>query len=214
MGIVKRGIAQGFSGKIGNLVYSQHEDRETTVSLAPTPSTKPATADQLSTRQDTSLCTAFVRPLAEFAKIGFRLQGKFEKQTAYNAMVSYTRKNALTGTYPNRTVDMARVLMTKGNMRPPEDAAVNLTGSGLAFSWNPEIKVEGAHFSDQVVMMAYFPELKMARYMVGGAQRHAGKDVLMLTGIKQGYAAAVYLSFITDNRQAISDSIYLGQFIW
>ncbi|SDZ89345.1 DUF6266 family protein [Pedobacter hartonius] len=214
MGIVKSGIAQGFSGKVGNMVFSQHEDRETTVSLAPAPSTKAPTTDQLSTRQDTSVCTAFVRPLAEFAKIGFRLQGKLERQTGYNAMLSYVRKNALTGIYPNRIVDVSGVLMTRGNMRPPEDAAVQLTGSGLAFSWNPEIKVEGLHFSDQVVMMAYFPELKMARYMIGGAQRHAGKDVLMLTGIKQGYAAAVYLSFITDNREAISDSVYLGQFIW
>jgi hypothetical protein len=214
MAIVKSGIAQGFSGTVGNIVFSQHEGRETTVSSKPAVSNKPPTVKQLSIRQDTSVSTDFLRPLKEFVKIGFGLQGKAERRSPYNSMVSYIRAHAITGKYPNRAVDFSRVLMTKGNMRPPEDVEVSLTGTGLAFSWNGEIKTEGAHFSDQVMMMAYFPGLKTTRYMSAGAQRHAGKDVLILTGIKQGYTAEVYLSFVTDNREAISDSVYLGQFIW
>jgi hypothetical protein len=153
-------------------------------------------------------------PLKEFAKVGFELEAKSRKSNAYNAMTSHVRNNAFTGEYPEIAIDFSKVLITKGKMPPPQDAVVSLTESGLAFSWDPEIKVDGSHFSDQVVMMAYFPKLGQARFIAGGAQRYTGKDQLMLSGIKQGSAVEIYIAFIADNRQGISDSVYLGQLSW
>lgn len=214
MAIVKGGAAQNFSGKVGDVTYSQQKDGTTTVRQTPVASEDPPTVKQLSTRRDTTICSEFLKPIKEFIDVGYELQSRLEKQNQNNTIVSHVRHQALTGVYPNRSVDLSKVRVTKGQMQPPEDATVALTEFGLSFTWNPEIKIKGIHYSDQVMMLAYFPELGKAKYMTAGAQRHQGKDLLVLNGITHGHIAEIYISFISDNRKSISDSVYLGQLIW
>jgi hypothetical protein len=214
MGKVKKGPATGWSGKVGNLVYSQHADRETTVSEAPTPSDAPATKKQSRARQVTTICGSYLSPLKGFVHVGARAKGKPKGQSPYNVMVSYARAHAIGGVYPNQYIDFSQLLITQGTMMPPQDAIVQLTEEGLAFEWNPENIQDEDHYTDQVMIMAYFPELKTARYKTSCAERHIGKYLLPLAGIKKGYAAEIYISFITDERDRISDSVYLGQLIW
>lgn len=214
MGIVKGGIAQNFSGKVGNLIYSRQPDGTITVRQAAEVIQKPPTVKKLSTQGDTSICSKFLKPVKEFVQVGYELQSKIEKDNYHNSIASYIRLNAFTGVYPDRRIDFSKVLFTKGQMQPPEDATVALTEFGMAFTWNTEARIKGIHYSDQVMMLAYFPELKNARYMTAGAQRHQGKDLLVLNGISHGHIAEIYISFISDNRKSISDSVYLGQLIW
>lgn len=214
MAIVKEGIAQGFSGKVGNLEFSRQKDGSTRVRQVPVASDKPPTVKQLSVQQDTKNCKNFLNPLKDFVDVGYELAGKIRGISAYNSIVSQVRMFTLTGEYPNRRIDFSKVLVTKGQMQLPEDATVTLTEFGLAFTWNTETEAKGIHYSDQVMMLAYFPELEKAKYMTAGAQRHQGKDLLVLNGIPHGHIAEIYISFISDNRKSISDSVYLGQLIW
>ncbi|HEY0175444.1 MAG TPA: DUF6266 family protein [Pedobacter sp.] len=213
MALVKSGIAKGFSGKVGNIIFSQQKNGTTTVREKPETIEKPATLKQLSSRQDMAVCNAFLKPLKSFILTGYALQAEQEKGNQHNSMVSYLMLNALTGEYPDRRIDFSKVLVTKGKMQQPEDAAVNLNESGFSFSWNPKT-TDDLHYSDQIMMLAYFPELQRAEFRTAGAQRHQGKDLLFLSGIKKGYIAEVYISFITDDRKGISDSVYLGQLTW
>lgn len=214
MAIVKGGIALGFSGKHGNTIFSQQKDGTTIARQVPVASQKPPTVKTLSTLGDTAICSGFLNPIKEFAQVGYELQCKIEKRNYYNSISSYVRLNAFTSVYPNRRIDFSKVLVTKGQMQLPEDATVTLTEFGLAFTWNTETEAKGIHYSDQVMMLAYFPELEKAKYMTAGAQRHQGKDLLVLNGIPHGHIAEIYISFISDNRKSISDSVYLGQLIW
>lgn len=213
MGKVISGAGMGFSGKVGNLVYSQHRDGTTRVRSVPVASGKPMTVGQLSTAQDTTICALFMKPLADFVRVGYDCSANALRKSAYHVMVSHLRKETIKGVYPNREIDFSKVLMSKGDLQPPRDAAVKRTAAGLEFSWNSETSSRN-HYTDQVVMLAYFPELAKCVFITAGAQRDKGKDELFLRGTENGYVAEIYLSFVTNDRRRISDSVYLGQLNW
>lgn len=214
MAIVKSGIAKGFSGKVGGLVFNQQADGTTTVQEVPDFSNTLRTIPQLSVWADGKILGVFLKTLKRFIAVAYHLEGKRLGCNANNALVPHLRHDALMGVYPNRSINYSKVLITKGDLPSPEDVTVTVTDYGLAFTWDNEIRIGGAHFSDQIMMLAYFPELDQVRYMTAGSQRHTGKDMLMLTGIKSGFIAEVYVSFITDNGDAISNSVYVGQINW
>jgi hypothetical protein len=132
----------------------------------------------------------------------------------HNMMVSHIRKVVLEGEATERKINLSKLLVTKGDLPSATETAVMVTDQGLAFSWSTELVCKQSYHSDQVMMLAYFPELKETVYVLAGAQRYIGKDLLSLQGINKGYVAEVYISFITDHHQRISTSVYLGQFNW
>lgn len=214
MGKVTGGVAMGFSGKVGDVIFSQHEGNETRVRSVPAPSTVPPTAKQLGNRQEIAVNSAFIRTVKDFVAIGFALEGKREKINGCNAATRYNRKNSFTGGYPERRIDFSKVLMTKGQMPAPAGAAVSRNEFGFIFTWDTADDERGVHYTDQVMLMAYFPELGKAEYLTSGSQRSRGTEILALGRIATGHIAEVYLSFIEDNRKSISDSVYLGQLSW
>lgn len=214
MAIVKSGIALGFSGKVGNLIFSQQANGTTTVSGIGKVRTTPFTANEIANHQCTSVCNQFIKPIKDFISVGYELEAKRKGQNQHNVMVTDLKQNSLIKDYPNTRIDFSKVLVTKGSMLPPENAAVSINEFGLGFTWDTEITVDGMHYSDQVMTLAYFPTLGKARFMTGGAQRNIGKDMLVLSGIEQGNMAEIYISLIKANRKEISNSVYLGQLIW
>jgi len=214
MAIVISGPYVGFSGTIDGLTFYQLPDGRTVVKIKNSPSETPPTEKQLAVKKDTQLFSKLLKPLRGFVLVGFELEAKIQKLNPNNAMVKTNRKNSIEGTYPNRSVNCSKILMTKGSLPSAENVAAEMNDSGLTFSWSTEIKPRMTHHSDQVMMLAYFPERKEARYMTAGAQRLTGTDFLPLDGIKKGCTAEVYLSFVSGDRKNIADSIYVGQFNW
>jgi len=213
MAKVKSGIALGISGTIGEITLCQQPDGSTTARNKQKKSDKPRTTGQLSTQMDTSLISEFFRPISYYIEVGFELETNLSLN-ANNIAAPHLRKNAVTGVYPNRTIDYSKVLLTRGKMPPPKDATVTVTDIGFAFTWDTSVELPGTHFSDQIMLMAHFTALKKAVYVTGSAQRHTGHDLLVPNGIKQGTTAEIYVSFIASDRKSISNSIYLGQVNW
>lgn len=213
MAIVTSGPYVGFVGTIDGITYYQLKDGRTVAKRKNTKSEIPLTPDQLSVLMDTWLFAQFMKPLKGFVLVGYACEALLLNVNPYNAMVSSLRKNVIQGTYPKRSIDFSKVLMTKGTLPAAESSAV-ITETGLAFTWDTALVRKTSYYSDQVMMLAYFPELKEVRYITAGAARHKGKDLLSLEGIKKGYQAEVYLSFITDDRKSISNSVYVGSFNW
>ena len=214
MAIVKNGPSMGWSGKVGNNVYSQQKNGTTTVSQVRSESYKPTSENQLNIQSDTTFTNAILKPLKSFIVVGYELWAKKKGQNQYNAMVSHFRKEVVTGKYPERKVNFGNWLVTRGSMPLPKDVGVTVIESGFEFHWNPGTEEKNTHYTDQVMLLAYLPELNEARFSTAGAQRNRGKDQLVLSGIAQGITAEVYISFISNDRRAISNSVYLGQFIW
>lgn len=214
MALVVSGPMMGFSGTVDGYTYSPQPNGTTVVKKKNSKSRKPPTPDQVSNNEDTKIWNNFMAPLKDFVKIGYDLEAKQHLQNPYNMMVKHSRKAAIQGSYPHRIIDYPQVLVTKGDLPLPKSVSVQLNSKGLTFNWSTELLAKITHYTDQVIMLAYFPELKEVRYVTAGAQRSTGKDVLNLEGIEKGYTVQVYISFTTDDRKAIADSLHLGQFNW
>lgn len=212
MAKVTGGEGMNFSGSVGAITYSQQPDGSTTAKKKQGPRTTPLTIPQLSVIQDTGLRSPFLRAVKDFIDVGFELQGKIDKMNTNNVGVRLVNK-AMAGEYPERRIDYSKVMLTKGKMETPQQAAVNLTESGVTCTWSTEMQ-KGEHYTDQIMIVAYFPDLKKAAFHTAGAQRHHGNEHLSLAGVPHGHSAEIYMSFIKNNRKGISDSIYLGQLIW
>lgn len=215
MAFVNSGPMVGFSGTINGVTYYQIPDGRTVAKPKNKKRSVPATQNQTVITNDTRRCAEFMRPLKEFTRVGYDLEAKKKPgQNGYNCMVKELRTTALAGTGEERYIDFSRVLMTKGNMYQVAETTVERTEFGIDFNWNPELTDSTTHWSDQVMMIAYFPELGDARYISAGPQRHEGKATLQLKGVKKGYTAEIYISFVADDRSSISNSQYLGQLNW
>ncbi|WP_442590600.1 DUF6266 family protein [Pedobacter sp. AW31-3R] len=213
MAIVTSGPYVGFSGTVDGITYYQLPDGRTCAKKKNKKRTVAPKPKQLVVEKDTRVFANFMKPLKRFTLVGYGLEGKKLGMNPHNAMVSCNRRNSIQGEFPNRSVDCSKILMTKGSLPGTTAAEASVTDTGVAFTWDTKVPAT-AHFTDQVILMAYFPQLKEARYSTGGRRRSIGKDFLDLAGIKKGSIAEIYISFVSDERTRISDSLHLGQFNW
>lgn len=214
MGKVTGGPSKDWSGKVGSHVFSQQQDGQTIVREIKGTIDVPPTRKQLGNRQIMELTKNFMRPLKEFVNTGYPQEKVVTGHSPFNMMVSYVRKNAIEGKYPDQHIAFSKVLMTQGPLAPPVDASVELSETGFTFKWDASILDDDIYYSDQVIMVAYFPKLKKLRDKVIGPGRYLGSAILEPLGIKHGNVAELYLSFKRAHSSMISDSVYLGQLTW
>jgi len=213
MAKVISGLGMGLSGKLGNVIFSRQKDGTTTVRGYTKPVFGPATLKQLANQQVMRITSGFMKQVKGFIKTGYELAADRANQNFNNLMVSHLRREAMIGTYPDLDIDYSKLLLTRGKLQMAADTTVVRDEQGISFSWNPETPETGMHFTDRVMMMAYFTAIKRAVYTVYGVQRQYGADHLVLRDIPSGSIADVYISFIADDRKQISNSVYLGKLI-
>jgi len=202
----------GFSGtingvtyyQINGVTYSKSKNRK---------STKPRTVKQEANSSTLGMISTFMGPFEDFAMVGYQHVAKSKGWNPHNAMVSHIW-TVLKGKGKNRRIDLKKLLVTQGNLARAKQNAVELTAEGLAFSWSKEVEPRKGHHTDQVIMLAYFPELGEVKSKIGGAERSVEKDFLSLDGIEKGYSAEIFISFIANDHSDLANSIYLGHLNW
>jgi hypothetical protein len=217
MGRMKFGPLGPFIGKVGALVGYIRRGAFVVRAL-PHPSHKPATEKQLISRKQFSMAMQFVKPINKFVNFSFHPETKGTTRIPQNAATSHLRKLAIQGDYPDYWIDFSKVIVSKGDLPLPLRPSVELSDRTLTFKWENDPETCYKRNDDQVLLMAYFPDIKHANFVVGGARRTAGMDILQiyptLNGIPgDGEATAIetYIAFISNDRQQVSDSIYLGR---
>lgn len=201
----------GFLGKLGDTVTYILNGKITRRKIGH--SAKPATIAQLEARQATPVTNEFIKPVKEFIKIGFKGEAKLTKKNANSLISSYTRNYAIKGEYPYKEIDFTKVLFSKGNMPGTPDVKVKLMEDGVQFSWNKNLIPGHFRSDDQAMLMVYFPELKTAEYVINGGARGIGIANLSLIKHDTPTIMETYISFISVDRESVSDSMYTGQFI-
>jgi len=214
MAIVTSGPFLGWSGSADGFTYYLLPDGRTCVKKKNRKSSIPPTQPQIVNRADTAIVSKFIKPFEEFIQVGYQLESKKTNQNPHNVMTKHVRDITIQGLYPDRKIDISKVLVSIGKLPGAAETSVMMTEQGLTFHWSTELVRKLSHYSDQVMMLAYFPELQEVTHVISGAQRHLGTDLLPLAGIKKGYSAEVFISFITNDHQGVSNSVYLGQFNW
>lgn len=200
------------TGKIGETVTYLLNGELVTRGIGVT--NKKPTKPQLTFRQKTRILNAFLKKIVEFIGVGFEFEGFKERKRAYALAFGYNLVNAFKGAYPKMSIDFKNVKLTSGEMPDISNPAVEVVNEGFKFSWNPKTIEVGTHWTDQVMLMAYFPKLKKAMYITAGANRDAGSCLLPLYETSHGHIAETYISFISNDRRSISNSIYTGQWFW
>ncbi|WP_316813344.1 DUF6266 family protein [Pedobacter heparinus] len=210
MAITENGPGGNHRGRIGNVVYYMLNGKN--VSRGIGRNIKPPTELQLQYRMGTKMSSILLKRLKEFLDIGFGLLAIKAKDNAYNEAVKANKKNIITGTYPNLEFAYDQLLLSKGELKPAQNCIVLPTADGLQYSWDTDPEMAWPEATDQVMMLAYFPEKDKVFTNLFGNSRLSGLDVLEIPPSLQGEYMETYVSFIAANRKQVADSTYTGHF--
>lgn len=207
MGIIRKGILGGFSGKVGNVIGGTWKGIEYMRSKANRGKFTP-TESQHAQQLKFKLLMEFLQPMTGLLRITF--SDFAVKMTGINNALSFNIKNAVTGTYPVFQIDYPLALVSRGDL--PNALGTNSTmGAGgiLTYSWTDNSGVGIAKPEDQAVFVAFCPELKQAIYTTAGGRRDSltgDLDVSPFTGKD----IHTYIAFVSETTNRTSVSYFTG----
>ena len=208
MARIKNGLLHGFSGKMGNIVGCKTKTGYY-IRRMPAKSTKPPTVKQLAQRERFRLSQSFLSGLRELLKM---LPGVGEKEiSAYTSALGQVVKTAVSGDFPDQSIDYAAVKLTCGSLHRGCDHSVVADPLALTFSWCKG--KQDCIYQDLVAVLAYSPLTDQWIYqivMVGPGSRSA---MLNLPYYFQGEQVETWLYFFSFNGESVSDSVYTGSYL-
>lgn len=207
MGKINQGILGGFSGKVGTVVGGSWKGitymRAKAVSVA-----NPKTEAQLSQRARFIVALRFLQPCTDFLRIGYKNYAI--KQTAFNAAMSYTLSNAITGTYPSFGIDHSKVMLSRGALTTAVNVQAVVSGGTVKISWDDNSSSGSAKPTDRALAIVVNPDNGEAVYDVAGATRSSGTELLNIPPDWTGDTVEVYLGFISEDGKEVANSVYAG----
>jgi hypothetical protein len=209
MAIVTGGINGPFKGKVGSVYgYTMMGKNIIKSARRKTAKNKRGSVAQNASRSKFTKMQEFLRPILPFIRVGFNMAAHAKQMSAHNAAKSYNMLNAFSA---EGEIDYSKVLVSFGNLPSPLTAKVETDDTGLHFSWTNDVDSIGIRTNDQVMLLAYNPKLKSSKYMLSGARRTAEKESLAIWEGSKGQQFHTWIAFISDDRQQISMSMYLGE---
>jgi hypothetical protein len=207
MGTISKGILGGFSGKVGNVVGGNWKGIDYMRSKASRRNFKPTQA-QLEQQLKFALVVRFIQTITALVEISF---GDFAvRKTGFNSAVSYTLKNAVTGTYPVFNLQYADVLVSRGDLPNVLSPAVTVAGGSLlTWAWTDNSGVGIARPTDKALLVAFCPAFNQCIYTTGSASRSAVTDSLDLRSFT-GQDVHTWIGFISEDGQNVASSLYTG----
>lgn len=207
MGKVKPGLLGIFSGTVGDVVYATWKGIPY-VRAKPLSVANPRTEAQQSQRARFTLAMRFLKSCTDVIRTGYKKYAV--KKTAFNAALSYTLANAIAGSYPDYRIDYPRVLVSRGPLMPPMNVQVGITGGAVQISWDDNSASGSAKPTDRTLAIVINPKNEKAAYKTAGAPRAAGVETLNIPTDWTGTQVEVYLGFVSEDGNNVSDSVYAG----
>lgn len=212
MAIIKNGILGPAEGSVANLVAYVRLGVPV-IRIKPLPEKKPRSAKQIAWNDRFRLVMKFIKPNTSFLNIGFSLK-RPAGRTAHNLAVSQVMEQGIIGEHPDMQINYPNILVANGDLAPALNPRVEMTEPRtLRFEWDVPEKLSYQRSRDQVMLLAFMPEEEASFYLLSGARRNAGQELLEVCSGKPGQVFETYIAFISDDRKKISKSIYTGQII-
>lgn len=211
MAKLKPGALGTIIGRVGNMVFYELNGEIVGRTIGVVDKFSDA---QLGNQMEFGLATLLLNPVNKFIRAGFKTTPRKSGHTFHSVAFSLNKKGAMTGQYPDIQIDYSKVIFSMGSLPLPIDAEVKLADGRLQFSWNPDLENEENDPSDQVMLVAYFPNTFQALTVQNGSPRTAGRHDILLPSHKNSMVIETYMAFISEDRERVSTSIYLGQIIW
>ena len=192
-------------GKLGNLVLYKVNGQGRVRTRAEHFNDRRSPA-QLAQRQRMQAVNSFLKPFRDLIRITYAAEAG--GSSAVHAARAYHMRHALTGEYPDISVDKGRALLSRGPLPVSLNAKVSVQEEGLLIEWEncPEDEREHAH--DTLVVVALFTEKGRAGYHFTDTRRTCGSYVLKPARMQGN--ADVWISFRKRDQTLMSNSMYLG----
>lgn len=211
MAIQNDGPNSGFYGKVGSII-GYRLNGQWVIKGLPKVSRKnrKGTAKQQACRTRFTKMQQFLSPLVAFLRVGFNMEGRKKMMTAHNAAKSYNMQYAQNA---EGEIDYSKISLTFGSILGAENPTVELLDKRILFTWTDNTGTDHFLGNDQVMLVAYDVEHQNAFFSTSGARRRTGHDVLEFIEGKRGATYHTWIAFISDDRERISMSTYVGSFV-
>nr|WP_068892546.1 DUF6266 family protein [Pedobacter panaciterrae] len=209
MGILNGNRSYRCTGKIGNLVSYEILDKNVVRMVGV--NNKPPSIKQLICRREMAVVIRFLYPFTEFINAGFMLKARAAAKYPHNIAVSYNKLNALKGLYPDIEMDYPKVMVSQGSLTVAVNPKVELAPKGLMFSWANEPGITPSEKGHRVMILVYFPKLKIGLYSIDGVRRIEGADLFELPAKLKKARMETYISFIATPGCDVANSVYAGR---
>lgn len=177
--------------------------------MRPHPSTKPRSAAQLAVQERLGMAASWLSWVAPMIEIGF--QEHEENESAMNAAVSYTIKNAITGVAPLQTINYPNVLFSRGKVSMASEAEVAVTvASRLDFSWDDSRDNGIGSLTDMANFVVYNVDKDYFAVIADAVPRSAMSYNMTLPASFAGDNVHIYTHFVSADGKMVSNSLYLG----
>lgn len=208
---LKKGILGPISGKLGPVVGATWKGISYLRSAPKINGSTKRSPAQIENQYKFKYLHQWLIPFHPYINIGFK-QDAIQK-TEINAAFTANYHHALTGTYPNYTIDHSKVRLSVGKLQQLNNPTVAwVDAQHLLLQWDNSSLIAGA-YDDQLMLVVYSPSLAKADGFIGGVKR---VDTQCLFAIDQkivGQDLEVYVSLIALNGKKIGNSFYLGRML-
>ena len=207
MGTIRKGILGGFSGKVGTVVGGSWKGIAYMRSL-PMKVRNPRTLPQMNQRSKFATTLRFLKPMTALLRTGWKLYAN--RQTPFNAAMSYTIANAIKGAYPNYSIDPSKVLISCGSLASAVNAVAVFDSGAINFEWTDNSGTNNAKPTDKALLAIVNPTKFETVFDTAGALRAEAAQSVPLPANWSGDTVEAYLGFISKNGKEVADSVYLG----
>ncbi len=209
MGKCHGGVFANWTKKVGNVV-GRIVDGENVYSIYQPNVSNPNTAAQRAVRSNFSLLTEMLAKTANFGKqgmINYRTKG-----TWLSSLIGLNYDTAITGTYPNNSINFTKLILSKGILDNALNLAAQVQGQDMNFAWTDNSGMGNAEENDKFALLIYNKDKKVAIYDTAAASRSSRQTTYTLPTAWTGDGVEVYGYFYSPTKNIVSGSQYLGAF--
>lgn len=207
MGAISKGILGPFSGTVGTVIGGSWKGISYMRSQPVAKKNRVPSPKQLDQQARFALVVGFLRTMTQLVAIGFKTP---LQMSGFNNAVSFTLKNAVTGTYPSYSIEYGSVLVSRGDLpNATSPGAVATTTSLITWNWTDNSGTGNAVATDKSILAVFCPDLNTTLYNTAGAARSTGTaslDVSLFTG----HVIETYIGFIAESGKEVASSLYTG----
>jgi hypothetical protein len=212
MAILHGGPNGGFSGKAGSIVGYQQYGKWVIRGLPKySKKNKKGSLNQNICRSKFSKMQNMLRPLLPYIRIGFNLEAKRNGNSAHNSAKSWNMLNAFN---EDGEINYASFRFSMGDLPEAVDVALEERVDQLIFTWRDNSKDASGNWhlreDDQVMIMIYDSKTNSSFGTMSGARRSSEREVIVIERFKNATDHHIWISFISDDRQRIANSSYVG----
>jgi hypothetical protein len=132
------------------------------------------------------------------------------RQSPFNAATSYTLANAITGAYPDYSIDASKVLVPRGSLTPAANTNATSAGGNIDIMWDDNSGVGSAKPTDRALVAVLNPAKAEAITTTEGTERMTGTQTVPVPADWSGDSVEIYLGFVSEDGKEVSNSVHLG----